>query len=702
MTSTKNDIVDWVFKNGSFDPEWYGKSFPDVGALDLEPEQHYRRFGALMKRPPNARFAADPTSFLIAVQGKPKENHELLVASRIAQDGDHDIAVRFAETYVPEDMAYAIETLRANRALATGDSAGWLRHLNSYIGRFGAAPVQMGAGGQLLDRLSTGPLPAVTGGPLVSVIMPAWNAEKSIRPAVASILRQTWRNLELLIVDDASEDGTWGILQEIAASDSRVKIFRNKVNVGPYVAKNIMVSMASGDWITGHDADDWAHPQRLEHHLGAVLKSPTPPRASLPLMLRLLPDGSLDRFTPISHFSIDGIAREAPIACVFNAGFLRDDLGSWDCVRFGADSEMIGRARKLLGDECRSHDQIAMFAMSFEDSLTNHATHGVSRTTGPSQIRKDYAAAWRNWHKTIDADRPGTARLPFPPEDASERPFAASPEALVPLCNVRRNHAAMTGDGIDDISVTVLCPSKRPGFLGHISAQIRSQVHPNLHVVFVAHGPGHDPEEIRRSFAGVASVTVIELPDPDVTLGVALNLALEQCQSDLVAKIDDDDFYGPNYIRSSLATFLFNGHDDVGIVGRNRAFCYVEDTDAFVLRFKRTDTNVIKSRVFGGTIFWSRQKLQDQKFQDLPRAIDTAFFKDAEEKGVKIFSGEPEDYVHVRYSLISEHTWKASVEDFLRPTTELAKGLRLDLAWSSQRAPEIAELPKHPVRDENP
>jgi len=694
LTGNLETIIKWVFKNKAFDQEWYVANFPDVSALGLNPEEHYRRFGAMMQRAPNPYFAAAPGLLEATVFPTPDKKRELLSASEMAASGSHDAAVRYAEMHVPDDHKYAIETLRANRALTRGDADGWLHHLNGYIGNFGAAPIQLKDGDHLLERLSTAPLPRAAAGPLVSVIMPAFNAAKTIRPAAESILNQTWRDLELLIVDDASDDHTWSILQGLAASDSRVKIFRNKVNVGPYASKNTLVSLASGEWITGHDADDWAHPQRLEQHLGGVLSCKNPPRASMQLMLRMMPDGALDRFTKVSHFSIDGIARDAPISCLFNASFLRDELGSWDCVRFGADSELIGRTKKILGDEFHRHEQVGMFAMSFEGSLTNHAVHGVSRATGPSQIRKDYAAAWRAWHKAIDPQTANAARLSFPPDNDDERKFVASREALVPVVDVQRNHAALTGEGIDDIPVTLLCSSKRPAFLEHISGQIRAQVHPKIHVVFVAHGPGHNTEAILRSFEGVASVRVVELPDSSVMLGAALNQALAQCETDFVAKIDDDDFYGPNYVRASLSAFLFNGHDNVGIVGRTRAYCYVEDADAFVIRFDPNNSNRLRKRVFGGTIFWSRKKMQNQQFQNLPRAIDTAFFKDALSKGVEIFSGEPEDYVHVRYSQLSEHTWKADSKDFLRPTTPVASGLHLELAWSSARAPGIAELPK--------
>ena len=694
-TDATDEIVKWVFNNGAFDPEWYTANHPDVAALGMQAEEHYRRFGADMRRAPNAFFDAQPGLLEAGARPAPAPEGALVSAHELAGFGQHDAAIRYAEMHVPAEHTHTIDTLRANRSLSRGDTAGWLDHLNRYLEFYGAAPIQLVDGGQLLERLSTRSLPEVTSGPMVSVIMPAFNAADTVAHAAASILGQTWRELELLIVDDASEDDTWGVLQGIAASDSRVRIFRNKVNVGPYASKNTMLSLASGEWITGHDADDWAHPQRLEQHLGAILAFKAPPRASMQLMLRMLPNGALDRFTKISHFSVDGIARDAPISCMFQSSFLRDDLGCWDSVRFGADSELLNRAKKLLGDEFHRHEQIGMFAVSFEGSLTNHAVHGVSRTTGPSQIRRDYAAAWRRWHSDLAPGAPQHHRLLFPPQRGGERPFAAPAAALVPEVDAHRNHAALTGEGTDHIPVTLICSSKRPAFLQHIAAQICAQTHPALHVVFVAHGPGHDQEAVRRSFEGVASITVIDLPEADETLGAALNMALARCETDLVAKIDDDDFYGPNYVRASVAAYQFNGHDNVGIIGRTRAYCYVEDVDALFIRFDSKNSNRLRTRVFGGTIFWSRSRLQNQQFRDLPRAIDTAFFKDAQKKGVAIFSGEPEDYVHVRYSQLSEHTWKANVEDFLRPATKLADGLRLDLALSSQRSPGVAALPKH-------
>ncbi len=112
-----------------------------------------------------------------------------------------------------------------------------------------------------------------------------------------------------------------------SGSDARVRIQRNKVNVGPYVSKNVALSDAKGDYITGHDADDWAHPQRLEHHLREVLPNESAMRASLTHMVRIDPTGRFVRIGKVSIFSFDGVARVSSISYLFDRDLLTQRLG---------------------------------------------------------------------------------------------------------------------------------------------------------------------------------------------------------------------------------------------------------------------------------------------------------------------------------------------------------------------------------------
>jgi glycosyltransferase involved in cell wall biosynthesis len=99
--------------------------------------------------------------------------------------------------------------------------------------------------------------------PLISVILPVYNGEKFIAAALESILRQTYRNIEVLVGDDGSSDRTKEIVSGYMHTDHRIKMF-NWSNSGQARSLNKLIQLSKGDYIARHDADDCSHPERLE------------------------------------------------------------------------------------------------------------------------------------------------------------------------------------------------------------------------------------------------------------------------------------------------------------------------------------------------------------------------------------------------------------------------------------------------------
>jgi glycosyltransferase involved in cell wall biosynthesis len=104
--------------------------------------------------------------------------------------------------------------------------------------------------------------------PRISVVVPAYNRAGSIRMAVESILRQTFTDFELLVVDDGSTDGTMDQLADI--SDPRLLRLANPKNLGASAARNTGIRAARGAWIAFHDSDDEWLPQKLEKQLARL------------------------------------------------------------------------------------------------------------------------------------------------------------------------------------------------------------------------------------------------------------------------------------------------------------------------------------------------------------------------------------------------------------------------------------------------
>lgn len=104
--------------------------------------------------------------------------------------------------------------------------------------------------------------------PLISVVIPVWNEEKRVERALRSIMNQTYRNLEIIVVDDHSSDATWSILERIAKEDARISLHKlpgkhpkrtnwrgYDINAG-YAARAYGFRIAKGHWLTTQDSDD--------------------------------------------------------------------------------------------------------------------------------------------------------------------------------------------------------------------------------------------------------------------------------------------------------------------------------------------------------------------------------------------------------------------------------------------------------------
>ena len=109
--------------------------------------------------------------------------------------------------------------------------------------------------------------------PLVTVALPVYNAGKYLRPAVFSIINQTFKNWELLVIDDGSTDSA---IQKLAGiNDARIKIFRDDKNLGLAVRLNEAINMAKGSYFARMDSDDISYPERFARQLEKLHSDPT-------------------------------------------------------------------------------------------------------------------------------------------------------------------------------------------------------------------------------------------------------------------------------------------------------------------------------------------------------------------------------------------------------------------------------------------
>lgn len=108
--------------------------------------------------------------------------------------------------------------------------------------------------------------------PLISVLIPTYNSELYIKDTLESILNQTYKKLEIIVIDDASTDRTVQLVKKY--KDKRIKLFINDNNLGISGNMNKGIKLSNGKYLAIMDADDWSYPYRIEEQVQLMEKNP--------------------------------------------------------------------------------------------------------------------------------------------------------------------------------------------------------------------------------------------------------------------------------------------------------------------------------------------------------------------------------------------------------------------------------------------
>jgi len=294
------------------------------------------------------------------------------------------------------DLSPTLSIAYANSCLSNGSSYGWVEFLNNYLKQWRSC-----IGIEIKNKENVGFFEKISFAEnklksdeqveKVSIIVPVFNAEKTLRYSVQSLLNQSYENIEIILVDDCSTDLSYQIAKDLSELDSRITVLRNSENFGAYAARNRGLSVASGDLITVHDADDLSFPNRIAHQVFSIRNSNA--IAHLGGYFRVNGEGYLTGYRLPSKFSYDGFTHQCLVSLMIKADFFRDRLGCWDEVRFGADAELLHRLRKISPVGIVEDWQPIIIALDSPLSLTS-----TPATKLGGEARNEYAQNFLAWH----------------------------------------------------------------------------------------------------------------------------------------------------------------------------------------------------------------------------------------------------------------------------------------------------------------
>lgn len=302
---------------------------------------------------------------------------------------------------------YRADLLNPFRTGRWSDFDEWLSIFNAPFVDVGLSPISVEQDSPSpFNSMGSTVAPASVQGPLVTVILTTFNPDPTeIRTSVRSILEQTWANLEVLLIDDHSEQDSIAVLERLAAEDSRVKLIRQPENGGTYRARNTGILRANGVYVTGQDTDDWSHPQRIEHQVAALEANPEKPGVTTAA------NRTDERLNKVAVGNSPH--RRCEVSLMLRTETART-IGGYLPVRKAADSEFRERLETWWGDQVvLLPEPLYMIRMS-----PGSLSRADFRPGWSHHARRAFWSAYKNWHATADRDDlqidPTLRNLPVP------------------------------------------------------------------------------------------------------------------------------------------------------------------------------------------------------------------------------------------------------------------------------------------------
>lgn len=293
-----------------------------------------------------------------------------------------------------------------------------MAHLNTVFTVSNAFPIAMPQPGMCLtlDKVfCPDNAPKSVQGPLVTILMTSFNSAKTIEYALRSLMNQTYANLEIIVIDDCSKDNSSKVVRSLCKEDQRITLIDLKKNGGTYVAKNTGLKQAKGVFVTCQDSDDWAHPQKIERCVNALMAD----EGAIATAVQHI------RYDPKRGFrGLGGYIRPDASSLMYRRERVLETIGFYDSVRVGGDSEFQFRLERTFGRSAikQLNDMLSLVLWS-ETSLSGGGKFAIDDDAGIfTPFRNAYRTAFCHWQEHTDS-----LRVPFPLE---KRHFDVSKEGL--------------------------------------------------------------------------------------------------------------------------------------------------------------------------------------------------------------------------------------------------------------------------------
>lgn len=331
--------------------------------------------------------------------------HQSLHAQLMWERGDLDELSRLLRHYrrLDEHSRVALELNLAHPVHGrerTWDR--WLAHLSEWMPPATWSLIDV-TGPAMFDRVNA-TAPARKSTESVTVALTCFRPGRDLMTAVRSLVAQSWKSLEILLIDDASGAEYDGLLREATELDDRITLVRLEANGGTYVARNRALDLASGSLLTFQDSDDWSHPDRIALQVEALNSVPGSV-ATVADGIKMGPGLTIDRTgRPVTGVSMP--------STMIRLDEVKNRIGYFHTLRKSADGEYLARMEAAFGEGSVVRDPRLLQLLRQGDGSLSRSDFGAAGAVHPA--REAYRSAYGLWHKEIASGK----AAPFVAPDA--------------------------------------------------------------------------------------------------------------------------------------------------------------------------------------------------------------------------------------------------------------------------------------------
>lgn len=206
--------------------------------------------------------------------------------------------------------------------------------------------------------------------------------------------------------------------------------------------------------------------------------------------------------------------------------------------------------------------------------------------------------------------------------------------------------------------VSIIVSTNKLKYIDNILMNYMRSVYPNKELIIILNNNKLNINNCKLKSIGLKDVQIFQL-DERCALGKCLNFGIEQTKFDYITKMDDDDYYAPNYLKDLMNVFKYT---DAQVTGKASHLVYFEGEH--VLRIRQPNNeNRYTSFISGSTILAKKEVFDRVKFKSLECSEDREFCLDCVSAGIKMYSADIFNYIYMRHKNLLDHTWQSFSEE---------------------------------------